>query len=381
MRDAVERYVSRLLAESTPQAPVWNVERMRSGAAAHWNYIDGCMLRALLRLGGVRNDARYAAFCKDFLAYYVLADGSLRGYDEASYNLDNICEGNALIDLYAMTGEERYLRAIERLQGQLLRQPRTLEGSFWHKLIYPNQVWLDGLYMAQVFRLRRANLLESCEYDDILLQFQTVRKRMYDPATRLYRHGYDASGKAFWADERGLSACVWLRAMGWWVAALADAAAEWPETHAGKAWLRDCLVEALSGLLAYRDADSGMFFQVVDQGSRAGNYPETSGTALAAYACLRGYNGGALGERFRDAGLSLLRAIEENKLEEHDGRLSLTGICLVAGLGPEDNERRDGSFDYYISEPVVCDEAKGVAPFLMAYAEAAAIGEAETHAG
>lgn len=375
MQDAVERYVAMLLEKSTPQAPVWNVERIRSGAEPHWNYIDGCMLRALLRLGKLRGDTRYAAFCRDFLVYYVKSDGTMLGYDEASYNLDNICEGNALIDLYDMTGEEKYLRAIERLQGQLLRQPRTYEGSFWHKLIYPEQVWLDGLYMAQVFRLRRSNLLNANEYDDILMQFQTVRKRMYDPETHLYRHGYDASGKAFWADEKGLSSCVWLRAMGWWLAALADTAVEWRDEHPGKAWLRDCLAEALDGLLPYRDAQSGMFFQVVDQGNRAGNYPETSGTALAAYACLRARNGGVLDSRWRDTGLSLLHAIEKNALEEQNGRLTLKGICLVAGLGPENNKRRDGSFEYYISEPVVCDEAKGVAPFLMAYAEAAATTE------
>ncbi|HWQ58372.1 MAG TPA: glycoside hydrolase family 88 protein, partial [Clostridia bacterium] len=200
---------------------------------------------------------------------------------------------------------------MERLERQLARQPRTAEGSYWHKLMYSDQVWLDGLYMAQVFRARRAAKNgDERELNDILRQFQMVRAHMYDPALHLYRHAYDASGRAFWADEKGLSRCVWLRAMGWWLAALADAAAVWPASHEGGQWLGACLEEALSGLFPYRDARSGMFLQVVDRACANGNYPETSGSALASYACLRGANTGVLGEGWREEGESVLHAIE-----------------------------------------------------------------------
>ncbi len=364
MTDAVQRYVETLLSASTPENPAWNKEHILAGAKPKWNYIDGCMMRALMRLGEVWHDSRYTDFCKHFMDHYVKPDGALLGYAEADYNLDNICEGNALIDLYELTGDERYMRGMRRLLSQLDFQPRTDQGSYWHKLIYPNQVWLDGLYMAQVFRVRfAARYGGNGVYEDVLMQFKLVREHMFDAAKRLYRHGYDASKKAFWADKNGLSANVWLRSMGWYVAALADVLKEWPPETDGSDWLRACLDEALAGLFGYIDERSGMLMQVVDAGRREGNYPETSGSALVAYACLR------VGGVWRERGCKLLDSVERNALGQCGDTIELTGICLVAGLGPQNNRRRDGSYEYYISEPVVTNEAKGVAPFLMAYAE------------
>ena len=191
--NVIEKYVDQILAGSTPDRPLWNIEKLRQGKINGWNYIDGCMMIALLNLHRITGEAKYFDFAESFLDYYVQEDGTLLGYREEDYNLDNLCEGRPLFDVWAVTGKEKYRKAIETLHGQILRQPRTKEGNFWHKAIYPNQVWLDGLYMAQVFYTRYTTEFEECRgYEDILRQFRTVREKMYDPATGLYRHGWDS---------------------------------------------------------------------------------------------------------------------------------------------------------------------------------------------
>ena len=223
----IEGYVNRLLSESTPDRPLWNIEKIHQGKINGWNYIDGCMMTALLNMYEITGQRRYYEFAENYLDYYVFEDGSLRGFLEEDYNLDNICEGRVLFEVYRLSGKEKYRKAMDTLYGQILRQPRTHEGSFWHKAIYPNQVWLDGLYMGQVFYARYTTQFENCaHYEDIRNQFRTVRQRMFDPETGLYRHGYDASGAAFWAGENGCSKNPWLRSLGWFSAALIDVTAE-----------------------------------------------------------------------------------------------------------------------------------------------------------
>jgi unsaturated rhamnogalacturonyl hydrolase len=191
---------------------------------------------------------------------------------------------------------------------------------------------------------------------------------MRDPRTGLYYHGYDASRKAFWADpETGLSRCVWLRALGWFTMALADLAEILP---AGAE--RDEIVTIFRDLAAseirYADPESGLFWQVVDQGDREGNYPESSGSSMIACSLLKGARLGILDDACRKQGILTYNALKE-RLVWKNGEPELGGICLVAGLGPENNRRRDGSFEYYISEPVVANDAKGVAPFILCYTE------------
>lgn len=369
--NTIERYVDRIMKESTPDKPLWNIEKIHQGKVNGWNYIDGCMMIALLNLHKITGDRKYYDFAENFLDYYVYEDGSLRGFREEDYNLDNICEGRVLFDIYRMSGKEKYRRAMETLHGQLLRQPRTPEGNFWHKAIYPNQVWLDGLYMAQVFYTRYTTAFENGKsYADIQKQFHTVRQRMYDPATGLYRHGYDASHTAFWAGEDGCSKNPWLRSLGWFSAALIDVTAE---IAPGNEDFRGDMVaiarELAQNLLRYIDSESGMLWQVPNQVGREGNYPETSGSAMVAYFYLKGARLGILDKSYAPVGAKIFQSICGRYLTETDGKLNLGGICLVAGLGPENNRRRDGSFEYYISEPVVENDAKGLAPFLMCYTE------------
>ena len=366
----IEAYVERLLCESTPDKPLWNIEKIKEGKINGWNYIDGCMMIALLNMHKITGQSRYYEFAENFLDYYVFEDGSLRGFNEEEYNLDNICEGRVLFDVYAMSGKEKYRKAIETLYGQILRQPRTHEGNFWHKAIYPNQVWLDGLYMAQVFYARYTTEMEGGKnYDDIRRQFRTVREKMFDPETGLYRHGYDASKTAFWAQENGCSLNPWLRSLGWFSAALIDVTTEVKDDPEFIAEMTGIAKELAQNLLPYIDEESGMLWQVPNQIGREGNYPETSGSSMVAYFYLKGARLGILDASYAEVGAKIFRSICDRYLTETDGKLNLGGICLVAGLGPENNRRRDGTYEYYISEPIVENDAKGLAPFLMCYTE------------
>ena len=366
----IEAYVERLLAESTPDKPLWNIEKIKEGKINGWNYIDGCMMIALLNMHKITGQSRYYEFAENFLDYYVFEDGSLRGFNEEEYNLDNICEGRVLFDVYAMSGKEKYRKAIDTLYGQILRQPRTHEGNFWHKAIYPNQVWLDGLYMAQVFYARYTTDYEGGKnYADIRRQFRTVREKMFDPETGLYRHGYDASKTAFWAQENGCSLNPWLRSLGWFSAALIDVTTEVKDDPEFIAEMTGIAKELAKNLLPYIDQESGMLWQVPNQIGREGNYPETSGSSMVAYFYLKGARLGILDASYAEVGAKIFQAICDRYLTETNGKLNLGGICLVAGLGPENNRRRDGTYEYYISEPIVENDAKGLAPFLMCYTE------------
>ena len=369
MYEQIDAYAARLIEESTPERTVWNVEKLRKGKPTDWNYIDGCMLTALLDMAELTGERRYFDFVEGFVDDVVAEDGSIRTYDPAKYRLDDVNEGRVLFPLYEQTRKEKYRRAAERIRAQLESQPRTAEGSFWHKQIYPQQVWLDGVYMALPFLALYERSFGGGDYADILRQIEVVRARMFDGEKRLYRHGYDAGRTAFWADPvTGCSKSFWLRSIGWFAVALADLTEIVPEGPVN-ARLRALLAELAEGVARYADDESGMYWQVVDRGGERGNYLETSGSSMLAYAMLKGARLGALDKAYAAKGEKTFRGIMKKYLSFSNGDLNLGGICLVAGLGPEDNRRRDGSYEYYISEPVVENDAKGVAPFLLCYTE------------
>ncbi len=369
MYTEIDAYIRRLVRESSPERTAWNMERVRQGKPAHWNYIDGCMLNALLTLSDITGEALFADFVETFVDSFVGEDGAIRTYDPSKYNLDDINEGRVLFPLYAKTKKEKYRLAADRLAEQLKHQPRTLEGNFWHKRIYPDQVWLDGIYMAQPFRALYARELGDKDYTDIVQQIETVRARMYDPEKGLYYHGYDASKTIFWADPvTGCSKSFWLRAMGWFATALVDLL-EIVDDPGARARLRPIFTELMEGVARYADEETGMYYQVVDQGGRAGNYLETSGSSMMAYAMLKGARLGVLGPGYAQLGRKTFDGILRRYFRAEGEDVELGGICLVAGLGPADDLRRDGSYQYYISEPVVKNDAKGVAPLVMCYTE------------
>ncbi len=368
MYEKIDAYVRRLIRESSPEHTVWNIEKVRQGKPASWNYIDGCMMTALLSMAEITGEQAYFDFCERYIDWFVAEDGEIRSYRPETFNLDDINEGRVLFPLADKTGKEKYRLAAKKLRQQLETQPRTCEGSFWHKAIYPDQVWLDGIYMAQPFYALYERELGSKDYSDTIGQIETVRQRMFNPEKGLYYHGYDASRKAFWADPvTGCSQNFWLRSIGWFSVALADLLEIIPEEENGS--LRAIFTELMAGVDRWADTETGLYWQVVDQGGREGNYLETSGSSMLAYAMLKGARLGVLGKEYAAKGEKTFRGIVETYLSFTDGELNLGGICLVAGLGPDNNRRRDGSYAYYISEPVVQNDAKGVAPFLLCYTE------------
>ena len=369
--EIIDKYIQRLIEETKPEAPIWNIENIRQGKKPAWNYIDGCMMTSLYSIYKQTGERKYLDFIDSFVDYYVFEDGTIRGYDIETYNLDNINEGRILFDLYAITGKEKYNKAIDLLYTQIKQQPRTEFGNFWHKKIYPHQVWLDGIYMSEVFYTRYVAERGNGDFSEIIKQFNAIYDHMYDKTKRLYYHGWDCSKQAFWSDKQtGLSKNFWLRSIGWYTVGLIDAISYLPESaKEEKASLCNIFKNTIEGLEQYIDKDTNMFWQVVDQIGREGNYAETSGSSMIAYAMMKGARLGVVDKRFAGVGKGVFEGICKKYLTETDGKLNLGGICLVAGLGPETNRRRDGSYEYYISEPVVENDAKGTGPFVMAYTE------------
>ena len=368
--EKIRRYLDYLLVNSTAESPLWNKEKILSGAPNKWNYIDGCMISAVLSMYEMTKDAKYLQFADAFDGWFVQEDGSIRTYDAEEKNLDNLNAARNLYSLYQLTGKEKYRKAMDTARHQLDIQPRTQAGNFWHKQIYPNQVWLDGLYMAQPFFMQyetELNKMRGCQ--DSFSQFKNVEKLMRDSKTGLYYHGYDESRQAKWADPvTGCSKSFWLRSLGWFMASLVETANVMNEAlYYEYRYLQKMLKDTADAVLKYQDA-SGMFWQVMDHPGEEGNYLETSGTALIAYALLKGTRLGYLPESYGEAGEKAFNGIVERYLKiKDDGTINLGGICLVAGLGGSD--RRDGTPAYYYSEPIVENEAKGTAPFILAYTE------------
>lgn len=371
MYKIIDQYIEKLMT-SKPDMPLWNIESIKQGKKPAWNYIDGCMMVSLLELYKTTKEEKYLNFVKNFVDYYVHEDGTILGYDKEKYSTDDVSETRVLFDLYAYTKEEKYLKAIELVHEQILTHPRTKEGNFWHKKIYPNQVWLDGLYMMQPFYTRYETQLNKMQnYMDIVQQFKNVYELMRDPKTGLYYHGYDSSKTMFWADpETGLSKNFWLRSLGWFTVAMIDVfeymdEQMFDERHTIMAMFK----ETVDSILKFQDSKSKMFYQVPNFPGREGNYLETSGSSMIAYAILKGVRLKALPPRYQQLGLEIFEGICSTYLTIKNEDLNLGGICLVAGLGPENNLRRDGSYEYYMSEPIVENDAKGVGPFIMAYTE------------
>ncbi len=370
--DVVVKYIDELLEKSTPQAPMWNIEKIKQGLKSKWNYIDGCMIKAVLAMYSITKDEKYLKFADDFIDYRVAEDGTIDGYDIHEKNIDNVNAGKTLFELYDLTGKEKYRKAIDLVYSQLEIMPRTPNGSFWHKDIYPNQVWLDGLYMGQPFYMEYETRFNNKKnYSDIYNQFRFVIENVRNPLNGLYFHAIDTSKEAFWCDKvTGLSQCTWLRASGWYAMALLDtmekADLEDENFKEDAKMMKDAFVDYIDSMLKYQD-ESGLWYQVVNYGGMDKNYLETSGSSIFAYAILKGVRLGFLPVEYRAYAEKAIDGVIERYLRVDETGMGLGGICLVAGLGGK--ERRPGTYDYYMSEPIVEDDAKGVGPFLLAYTE------------
>lgn len=367
----LDEYIDYLMDHSDSEHPAWNLEMIRSGKSNKWNYIDGCMITGILERYEITGEARFLDFADRFMSGFVEEDGRIRTYDPAEYSLDNVNPAKNLFTLYDLTGKEKYRKALELVRSQLSTMPRTPEGNFWHKLIYPNQVWLDGIYMALPFYMeyeKRFDAQKDCL--DICRQIANVEIRMRDPKTGLYYHGYDASRKMYWADpDTGCSPNFWLRAEGWFIRGLVDVLEIMKDLpmQAESVHLQHMLLDLAKALSKYQDP-SGLWYQLIALPELEGNYLETSGTALISAALLKAVRLGFLPESFRAVGEKAFYGIVDRRLTKNaDGTPCVTGICLVGGLGGE--QHRDGSAAYYLSEPVVQNDAKGVGPLLLAYTE------------
>ncbi|GLC81935.1 glycoside hydrolase family 88/105 protein [Lacrimispora brassicae] len=336
-----------------------------------WNYEAGVILLGAQWMYEATGEKFYKERIIEFMNHHILKDGTIKYLDVNELNLDKINSGKILFFLYEQTGEERYRKAIDTLMDMLRRHPRTSTGNFWHKMIYPYQIWLDGLYMALPFYLEYETKYNQKEnYNDVYSQMQNVRRLMYSETYRLYYHAYDEKRVMIWSDKQtGLSHNFWLRSIGWHLMALIDlyeiSSEEVFEQHKQYSiWFK----EALRGILEYQDQESGLFYQLIALPDIDGNYLETSGSAMIAYSILKGCRLGVLQEeKYRAAGERIMMALHDQKMVCIDGKWHLKDICEVAGLGPKDE--RDGSIVYYLSEPIVWDEVKGVGAAMMAYAE------------
>lgn len=340
----------------------------------HWCYENGLVLHAMAMLWRRTGNADLFTYVRAEVDRFVRADGSIETFDSKDWNIDNILEGRVLFPLLAETGEERYQKAMHAVRAQLDTHPRTTEGGFWHKRIYPNQMWLDGLYMGDVFYAEYSAVFgDAPGLFDATRQLLLMAAHGRDPQSGLFYHGWDESRAQSWANpETGCSPCFWGRAMGWYVMALVDVLEVIDAQsggHASRGELLDILKNLMQALARHRDPSSGRWLQLVDRPDLSGNYPESSASAMIAYAMMKGARLGWLSPEHAEMGRNAFDRLAQDcaRVAEH-GRFHLAGICRVAGLGG--TPYRDGSPAYYLSEEVVADDYKGTGPFLYAALEA-----------
>jgi rhamnogalacturonyl hydrolase YesR len=323
-------------------------------------------LQAYDDLAGATGDKGYAKAAETVIGSFVADDGTIHTYDESKYNIDSINSGRMLLRLYEDTKQEKYKQAAAHLRHQLQNQPRTGEGAFWHKKIYPYQLWLDGVYMGMPFLAHYSALFENgASLEEAVNEFNVVREHLRDPETGLYFHAWDEKKAQEWADpETGRSRFFWSRGVGWLSMALVDTLDYIPEDQKA---LREPLIgmirELAPAVVRVQDAQTGVWYQILDQPGRAGNYLESSGSGMFVYMLAKAVNKGYLPESYKEAAVKGYEGILREFIEVHaDGTIGITHACSVAGLG----YGRDGSYRYYMSEPVVDNDPKALGPFIMA---------------
>ncbi len=361
------------MAIQTAPAP-WSVRMtdsvMRRDAPYRWHYECGLMHRAIEQVWLRTRDPRYYDYIKRDVDAFVGEEGSIKTYAVKDYNLDQISPGRSLFMLHHQTGEGKYKKAACLLREQLRGQPRTNEGSFWHKKVYPHQVWLDGIYMALPFYAEFAREFgEAAAFDDVAQQIIVIEKHARDARTGLLYHGWDESRQMGWADpETGCSPQFWGRAMGWYAMAVVDVLDYLPPDHPRRKNLAGIFERMVSALVRVQDAPTGLWYQVLDQGGRAGNYLEASASCMFVYAIAKGVRQGILAENCLDVARRGYQGILDNLIRVDSQELvNLENICGTAGLGGR--PYRDGSYEYYVSEKIALNDYKGVGSFVLASLE------------
>ncbi|MCB2305371.1 glycoside hydrolase family 88 protein [Clostridium estertheticum] len=335
-----------------------------------WEYDNGVIFKGIELLWKITNDKKYFDFIKKNMDFFIDETGDIKKYSVTEYNIDHVNNGKLLFLLYKETGLEKYKKAAFLLREQLRNHPRTSEGAFWHKQIYPYQIWLDGLYMGSPFYAEFIKEFgETSEFDDVTKQFLICERHAKDPATGLLYHAWDEKKVQPWCNkETGLSKNFWGRSMGWYVMAIVDVLDYLPENHKDRARIIEILTEVLEALLKVRDKKTGLWYQVLDKGTLKGNYIESSASCMILYAIAKGSNKGYIPKKWVDiAKTTYKNIVDEFIMVTKDGLVNLNKTCAVAGLGGA--TKRDGTYEYYISEPIVTNDAKGIGAFILAAAE------------
>ena len=332
-----------------------------------WDYVHGLNLLAISEVYKETKDERYLAYVEGYYDLLVNEDGTIKTYDAEKYNIDMINPGKVLFFLYEVTGNVKYKKAADTLRRQLIDHPRTPQGGFWHKKRYPNQMWLDGLYMGAPFYAEYiVRYGDMKELDDVFLQFELIEEHLYDTTTNLPLHGWDASKQQQWANkETGLSQHHWSRSLGWYAMAMIDVLAVVPKEHPKTQWLNERFQRFIDATLTYQHS-SGTWYQVTDLPQRDKNYLEASGTAMITYAIAKAVSLKFLPAHYKHYAEKGFAGILDQMItvDPQSNVISLEKVCAVAGLGG--TPYRDGSFDYYMSEPIRANDAKGVGPFILA---------------
>ena len=359
-----------------------------------WSYVMGIELESMLDTYLRHGGDEIFDYCKAYTDTMIMADGTIRNYKLEDYNLDNIRTGHFIARMHDIAPEDKNFTAMKTLAKQLEKQPRTKEGVYWHKAIYSYQVWLDGIYMGLPYSALTAAKLYSPKkaakiYDDAVEQVKKTYERTLDPSTGLNRHAWDENRDMFWSDNTtGLSQHCWGRAQGWYVMALLELLDALPENYSRRHEVAELLERTLDAVVKWQDNESGLWYQVMDRPDGKGNYHEATCSSMFAYAMLKGARKGYISERFKDNGIKAYSGIVNRLLKVNpDLTISLSGCCAVAGLGPgmspsvakaapglKENLRRDGSYEYYLSEPVRDNDPKGVGPFIWASLEMEQLG-------
>ena len=340
-----------------------------------WSYVMGIEQEAMLDTYLRYQDPAILSYLKEYPAEMIDEKGNITGYKYKDFNLDNVRTARFIYRMYGIDPQEKNLKALKTLFKQLEKQPRTKEGVWWHKAIYANQVWLDGIYMGLPYYTLAAAKLKGAKkakkyYDDAVDQITKTDKRTYDAATGLWKHAWDETHSMFWANaETGLSRHTWGRALGWYVMAMIEVLDALPEDYARRGEVIDLFRKAMTAVVRYQDKDSGVWYDVLDVKDER-NYLESTCSSMFAYCLLKGARLGYLDASFKTAGEKAYQGILKKFIRVNaDKTISLTHCCSVSGLGPESNPKRDGSFEYYMSEPIRDNDAKGVGPFVWASLE------------
>lgn len=335
------------------------------GKRLFFGYAQGVGTLAMLKMWKQTGEEKYYNYVEQWADSLIAEDGSIHLYHVETYNIDYINSGKVLFDLYEKSKNEKYKKAMDLLVNQMKYHPRTLEGGYWHKLIYQHQIWLDGLYMASPFLAQYGKTFNKPGWiDEAVKQFTICQKNTYDQKTGLYHHAWDESKSQRWANpETGHSPNFWGRSIGWWYMAMVDVLDYIPENHPGRASIIGWIQGLAEVLPKYQDKN-GLWYQVLDQPTREGNFPEASVTTQFMYSYAKAVNKGYIDKKYRKIAEKSFNGLRKTLLIENpDGTLTLTKCCQVGGLGG--NPYRDGSFEYYVNEKMRDNDAKATGPYIM----------------